>query len=244
MNELYLWLRVRKLMAGVASRLGRRALAKGVAPSMEHRALIRRLRPRTVVDVGANRGQFALLCLTTLPDAQILSFEPAERAFEVLSAVTAGGRVKAIRAAIAADRGDMTLNVTAEDDSSSLLPVGELQTTLFGTRVVRQETVQAGPLDAFLQPQEIVAPALLKIDVQGAELLVLQGCASLLAKFRWVYVECSFAELYRDQPLANEIIAFLAAAGFRIAGAFNQIPGRTDPAVQADVLFVADRGAA
>jgi FkbM family methyltransferase len=234
-----LWLRVCKLIVGLGTNLGRRALAHGVAPSIEHLELLKRLQARTIIDVGANRGQFALLSLTVCPNARIISFEPAEQAFQVLKAVTAGGPIRTVHAAIVEDVGELILNITEDDDSSSLLPIGDHQTSLFGTRVVRRETVQGAPLSNFVSPDELNAPALLKIDVQGAELAVLKGCRSLLDRFAWIYVECSFIELYQGQPLAGEVIAYLEQAGFILGGVFNQVGGGNKPAVQADILFMA-----
>ena len=53
-----------------------RALRYGVAASVEHTSLLRNLECQTVVDIGANRGQFALAVRHYLPNAQIYAFEP------------------------------------------------------------------------------------------------------------------------------------------------------------------------
>ena len=80
-------------------------------------------------------------------------------------------------------------------------------------------------------------PALLKIDVQGYELAVLAGCDSLLAAFAFVYVECSFVELYDGQALATDVVDFLSARGFALAGVYNLTYNRVGAAVQGDFLF-------
>ena len=116
--------------------------------------------------------------------------------------------------------------------------MGEAQTRLFGTRVVEQEIVPAGPLDQFVSAEELAAPALLKIDVQGFERDVLLGSRSRLPLFRWVYVESSFTELYVGQILVPELIGFMRDAGFDLAGVFNQVGFVDIPAAQADFLFL------
>jgi hypothetical protein len=133
------------------------------------------------------------------------------------------------------------MHVAAEDDSSSLLPITELQTSLSGTREVSTRTIQIEPLSSRVAADELSAPALLKIDVQGYELSTLEGCRSLLGEFSYVYVECSFVELYAGQALAGEVIAYLAAHGFALSGAYNVQYDRQGRAVQADLLFTADR---
>ena len=78
-------------------------------------------------------------------------------------------------------------HVAAQDDSSSLLPITSTQTTLFpGTYEAETETVKVAPLSDFVMPAEVQPPALLKIDVQGYELMALEGCEDLLARIRRV----------------------------------------------------------
>jgi len=69
------------------------------------------------------------------------------------------------------------MHISQRDDSSSLLPITEAQNTLFpGTSEVSTQDVQVAPLNDFVAPQDLRPPALLKIDVQGYELAVLNGC--------------------------------------------------------------------
>jgi Methyltransferase FkbM domain len=56
---------------------------------------------------------------------------------------------------------------------------------------------------------------LLSIDVQGAELLVLQGAGSVLPHVGAVLVEVSFMPLYRGGAQIEEVDALLSASGFR-----------------------------
>jgi hypothetical protein len=85
---------------------------------------------------------------------------------------------------------------------------------------------------------EIAQPALLKIDVQGYEKEVLEGVGSLLKTFAWIYVECSFMELYAGQTLAHEVITMLAKRGFRLDGVYNLSYDRNGLAIQGDFFFV------
>ena len=134
------------------------------------------------------------------------------------------------------------MHVSARPDSSSLLPITDRQSALFpGTEAVGTVRVEAGPLDAFITRADLIAPALLKIDVQGFELEVLRASRSLLAAFDHVYVEASYEELYAGQALAGDVAAFLAGHGFAEAGRFNVSRDRDGRPVQADFLFRRDR---
>lgn len=232
-------LRARKVSHATRSRLGRRALRRGVAPSIEHAEVEFLDAPRTVLDVGANRGQFALFALQRWPDAAIHSFEPLPDAADTLERLVGDQRhVRIHRTALGPQPGSATLHVTAADDSSSLLAVADRQVELFpGTEEVGLVDVPVQRLDEVFAPKEIARPALLKIDVQGFELGVLEGAAGILADIDQVFVECSFEQLYVDQPLAHEVVDYLSDHGFAVHRVYaDPSSGRRLP--QADFLFV------
>ena len=98
-------------------------------------------------------------------------------------------------------------------------------------------SIRVARLSDALPAGEIAAPALLKLDVQGFELPALEGCEGVLDRFDWVYVECSFMELYAGQSLADEVIAWLRERGLRLAGVYHMAYDGQGRAVQADFLF-------
>jgi len=211
----------------------------GVAAAIEHEPILRALRSRTVVDIGANRGQFALVARRTFPTAIILSVEPldapAARFREVFGA---DPQVLLHECAVGPERKDATIHVSRRDDSSSLLPIAPSQTAVFpGTGTAGTATVRVAPLDEFISAEQIEAPALLKLDVQGYELEALRGCETLLHRFAHVYCECSFVELYEGQALADEVTAWLRERGFALRGVYNMHYDRSGRAIQADFLF-------
>jgi FkbM family methyltransferase len=216
-----------------------RALIKGSAAGVEHDRVLRQLEFQTVVDVGANRGQFALIAHRVFPLAKIHSFEPLEEPAAIFRHVfSSDPSVVLHEFAIGPDEKKMPIHVSRADDSSSLLPISSLQNTLFpGTDEKEVRTVQVKPLDAVLSAKDIEKPALLKLDVQGFEREALEGCKSLLALFSYIYVECSFVELYSGQSLAHEIISLLDEFGFIVSGIYNLSYDRHGIAVQGDFLF-------
>ena len=233
--------KARKLAGIIAVPAWRAALRRHrVAAGVEHARVLRNLGPlRTVVDVGANRGQFALAARHVFPHAQIISFEPLTGPAALWRAVFAGdGRARLIDAAIGPEPGEAEIHVSARDDSSSLLPITARQNALFpGTAEAGTATIRVVRLADALPAADIEAPALLKLDVQGFELQALAGCEALLDRFAWVYVECSFVELYAGQAFADEVIAWLREHGMRLAGVYNMSYDRDGRALQADFLF-------
>jgi FkbM family methyltransferase len=230
-----------KLARIMTARSWRQALLRHrVAANVEHSGVLGRMPTlRTIVDVGANRGQFALAARHSHPGARIISFEPLTSAADRYRAVFAGdARTSLVNAALGPTPGEAVIHISGHDHSSSLLPITAAQESLFpGTAQVGTDTVRVTRLAEHLAADAIEKPALLKIDVQGFELQALAGCEDLLENFDWVYVECSFVELYAGQAFADDIIAWLRERGFAIRGVFDVAYDENGNAVQGDFLF-------
>jgi FkbM family methyltransferase len=234
--------RARKLLRLVADRRFRAGLRHGVAATIEHAGALAGRNFASVVDVGANRGQFTLFAAGLYPQARIFAFEPLPKPYAVLSRVTARHRsIVTFRAAIGPRAATVPMHLMHPDDCSSLLaPTGRQSAVFPRTRLTGTLPVEMAPLHAFVGPGDLRFPGLLKLDVQGFELAALEGCSSLLDRFAAVYVECSFVPLYAEQPLADAILAHLHAQGFRLAGVHNVAHDHAGRCVQAD--FLCERG--
>lgn len=210
-----------------------------VAASTEHDRILAGLALDTIVDVGANRGQFALCARHLYPAARIYSFEPLQQPAAAFRRVFAADKsVRLFQSAIAPQGGSGEMHVARWDGSSSLLPIGAAQNEHFPfTEEARREKVATARLSDCLDGNPLVGTALLKLDVQGFELEALSGCEELLPRFRYVYVEASFIELYEGQALATEVIRHLLDRGFRLECVANLSYGRSPRPIQADFLF-------
>ena len=231
--------RVQKLLALIRQPQYRRALRHGVAASVEHDQTMLSHDYRTILDVGANRGQFALVAARRFPDAALFCFEPLEQARAALRrALGAHANLRIIEVAAAAIAGESVFHVTRADDSSSLLPSTSLQVETFpGTQVVEEMVVATDRLDAVIATRDLVSPVLMKIDVQGTELEVLQGASGLLERVDTILVECSFVELYAGQSLAHDVITHVFGWGFRLASVVAPTTDGAGRVLQADLVF-------
>ncbi len=225
-----------KLMSIAAEPRAWAPLRHGVAATMDHKHALDRFQFKSVVDVGANKGQFAAFAMAMWPDAKLYCFEPLPGPRAKLTAVTAG-RAQIFDCALGVEDGLADMHIASRDDSSSLLPLGEKQKSLFNMTESGALRVAVRRLDACVPAAILVRPSLLKIDVQGFELQVLNGATDTLSAVDVVYAELSLVELYKGQALANEVIALLEARGLALAGVFNQSLGEGGEAVQADFLF-------
>ena len=215
------------------------ALLKGTAAGTEHLKMLNDLDCNHIIDIGANKGQFALVARKKFPKARIDSFEPLSAAADIFEKVFKNDDNTFLhRIAVGKKEDVATIHVSNKADSSSLLPIGERQVSLFpGTQELVQRSIKVAPLKSIIAINDIQQPTLLKIDVQGYELEALYGCQSLFDKINYIYCECSFVELYKGQALTHEIIDFLNQNGFKLVGVYNVHYNKSGIAIQADFLF-------
>jgi len=232
--------KLRKLLSLLVHRTYRRGLVRGIGAAIEHDQFLAQETFGSVVDVGANKGQFALAVRHHMPKAQIFSFEPlAEPADKFDSLFKGDPKTKLFRIALGASASQATIHISKADDSSSLLPISALQSDVFpGTEEIGTKQIAVARLDDIEEMQSLPTPILLKLDVQGYELEVLRGAEIFLQRVESVYCEVSFAELYKGQPLADEIIAWLKnKQRFELSGIYHLSFDPSGKSVQADMLF-------
>ncbi len=229
-----------KYMLAVSSPEYWPALRRKVMPALEHGRLFESMKVGSLLDVGANRGQFSLLVRHHFPDARIHAFEPLESEGRILQSVVSNP-LEYHPVALGASAGQATFYVTSRSDSSSLLRPGADQETASGVTLKSSITVRVARLADALDLATLPKPILMKIDVQGGELDVLKGAGDTLAMVDAIYVEVSFVELYERQPLASEITAYLHTHGFGLRGVYNHFFAAGVGPTQADFLYVRTR---
>src|SRR5215471_4513026 len=183
----------------------------------------------TVIDIGANVGQFA----EGLRDAgfrgRIISFEASRAAHCELQKRAMRDRrwTVAPRLAIGGSDGKAKINVSANSVSSSILPmlpthrVAEPKSTY-----IRTETVELRRLDTvadeYLSEDDHV---FLKSDTQGMEFEVLRGAGRLLDRIAGLQVELSLLPLYEGERLFETMIHEIRDRGFEL---WSLVPGFAD----------------
>ncbi|MEG3845592.1 FkbM family methyltransferase [Microcoleus sp. herbarium19] len=187
--------------------------------------------PRGVIHIGAHEGK-EIATYQTMGVQRVLFVEANPAVFERLQANMAGfPNVLAVNCAISNINGTSTLHVTSMDQSSSILPLKEHQKIYPQIKEVERLVVESRTLDALLEELQI-NPAdfnILNIDIQGAELLALQGAANLLKHIEAINTEVNYEELYEGCALIDDIDDFLELRGFdRVATATPYHPSWGD----------------
>jgi len=175
---------------------------------------------KTILDIGANDGAFALEMRRRFPGAEIISFEPLHDCFDELTRRMEGdSKFKAFNVALGEESGETTINRSASHPSSSLLPMAGLHKKLYPESAEQTpEKIRIERLDALASDLTIHAPALVKIDVQGFEASVIRGGGEVLKRCDIIVVENSFVTLYEGQALFGEIHDLLSKLGFSYRG--------------------------
>lgn len=126
-------LRFQKLLFSIFHSSCWKALAHGVAPSIEHRRTLASLNFDFIIDVGANRGQFSLISRLVKTRMPIVAFEPLPREAKIFRKVFFGKDVQLHQVALGDKAGEADIHLSRSADSSSLLAIGKMQTDLFPT---------------------------------------------------------------------------------------------------------------
>ena len=196
----------------------------------------------TVLDVGANTGQFAFELRHDLGyKNRILSFEPLSTAFKLLQAQAAHDTAwQVFHHALGDVEETREINIAGNSESSSLLPM--LASHLKSapqSQYIGKESISVKTLDrVFPELCPDARNVYLKLDTQGFEKNVLLGAAASLARIDTVQMELSLVPLYSNQVLFNEMHAFMIARGYTLIAIED---GFSDPAsgqvLQADGIF-------
>ena len=218
---------LRSLLRRAARRIGwpAPAAARSDALWSAWAAHLARTRPvQTVFDVGANRGQTIQWFRPLFPDATIHAFEPFGPPFEALCRNTAGdARVRPVRLALGERNGEATLYENSADSTNSLLPNSD-KTALYTPPHMciprGQSVVPLERLDHYCARECVERIDVLKIDVQGYELRILEGAGEMLHpdRIRGLFLEVLFVDYYQGQAWADELLAFLRQRGYRLFG--------------------------
>jgi FkbM family methyltransferase len=168
-------------------------------------------RDGNAIDVGANQGDTLEMILAVAPDGRHVAYEPIPGLAQRLAVRFPGVDVRNAACSDEAGSAEFThvLNAPAMSGLRQRedLPAHASEVERFSVRLDK--------LDDAL-PDGYV-PSLVKIDVEGAELLVMRGAAETLARHRpFVIFEHGIggADLYGSQP--GELFDLLDGAGLRI----------------------------
>lgn len=197
-----------------------------------------------ILDVGSCEGEESIRYARTFPRARVFAFEPLPSNQELIRANLArypsGGRIELVPLALSDQTGDAVFHVSSGqptetfagtdwnygNKSSSLLPPASAEPMHGWIRFNESITVRTETLARFCANHRLARIDFIHLDVQGAELQVLQGAGNRLSAVTALWLEVADQELYRGQALRAAIERFLRDRGFAlVATAMRGVEG-------------------
>ena len=195
-----------------------------------------------IFDIGSCDGLDSIKYARMFPSATVYSFEPLSKNVELIHSNLDTYGVSSIRVvplALSDKKGQEKFYVSSGNPeelkssdwdygnkSSSLLQPDKSTEVLDWLKFDQVETVDTNTLHAFCKENQIQIIDYIHIDVQGAELMVLDGASEYISRIKMIWMEVENIPLYKDQPLKTEVELYMLRNGFtKIKDTVNHISG-------------------
>lgn len=195
-----------------------------------------------VLDIGACEGEDSIKFSKYFPNSKIYTFEPLPNNLVRIKANFKKYDIKnakIINKALSNKSGKATFHVSSGNPpkeksndwdygnkSSSLLAPAKAKTVHSWLNFNKKITVTTARLEDILRSENISVVDFVYMDVQGAEKMVLEGAGDYIRSIKAVWLEVESVELYKNQPLKDDIELFMRTNGFRkIKDTVNDISG-------------------
>lgn len=196
---------------------------------------------QTVLDVGAFEGEFADSVLAYYAPQRVWLVEAdPEQAAKLQRKYSGETRFHVIAAAVSDRTGTVEFRVNEHRPSSSLVPIAEQTEAVFNKSMAEARTVRvpALSLDDLFQQHQLPVIDLMKVDIQGAERLLVAGGQRALTQVRQLFLEVWFEECYRGAALFPELHTALTPLGFKLRSFHEFRKGSDGNLIYTNALYV------
>ena len=194
-------------------------------------------KPMTVIDVGAASGTMEIY--TAFPEAYHLLIEPLKQHEPALVSILKKYKGSYVIAAAGREKGEVTFNSYKEHPDGSSLYKQSMGPEADGIEI----KVPMVTVDGLISEKKLQGPYFIKVDVQGAELDVLEGASETLKDTGAVALEVSLFEFMKGAPQFYDVVSWMKNHGFV---AYDIVPGWNRPLDnalgQVDIVFVKENG--
>jgi len=193
--------------------------------------------PDLVIDIGAADGTPPLQ--ECFPDAWFFWAEPLGEFEPALKKLKSEFKGEYVIGAIGKEKGEMDIHIQEDKVGSSLLEDNTEYTVVKTKRTVPVLTLEDIAKERFSAFSRI----LMKVDVQGFELEVLDGAGEFLNRVDVIILEVSLFKFLKGIPEFYEVVDYMKKRGFVVYDIIEGINRPLDDALgQKDLVFVKENG--
>ena len=196
----------------------------------DQKALLPPSDKQIILDVGANIGAVSQRYSALFPQAEIFALEASPEIFPVLQNNFKGVRnVHTHNYAVSDRDGEVDFNVNFNSGTSSILDPSPYNRAAWASSGRHSQVrVPSISIPSFCAQNNIETIDILKLDIEGAELMALRGCVPMLARNRikLIYTEACLTPLYQNQPLFHHLTLFLEEHGYALYNIYNVVESK------------------
>ncbi|MGM4892595.1 FkbM family methyltransferase [Tardiphaga sp. 839_C3_N1_4] len=202
---------------------------------------------RCIFDIGSHTGATTLEYLDHFPEARLLALEPEPSNFDTVCRTLAPyyERVDILDVALGQSDGRTVFHVNSHNGTHSLLPIGDISYWAAPEKEIAKIEVRMRSLDSIAAERNIDLIDIVKMDIQGGELLALKGATELLSKasISALVLEVEFKPLYDGQPMFWDICAYLQNFGYSFYNLYEPFyhPRNERTLCWSDAIFLSPR---
>jgi FkbM family methyltransferase len=231
---------MKKLIKGILDGSG--IIIRKKKPWMNNYKWLQELGINTILDIGANEGQFVKEIRSLFPNALIYSFEPIKGVYEKLTKnLSEDKNIKFFNVGLGDSESVLEMNVSDHSPSSSLLDMEKTHIEKYPhSAKTHKESITVKTLDGVLTAADIRQNLLIKVDVQGYEDKVIKGGTEIFSMAKVAIIETTYKSLFKNQKLFEDIYDLMVSLGFKYRGNYKELrySNQTGEVLFGDSIFI------
>ncbi len=197
---------------------------KRISNFLQHKSI------KTVIDIGAHKGEFAQNALKIEGIEKIISFEPQKKIFELLRQKFSNNKIVDVNNLALSDKVEkklmkinkMTATSTLNQDINNESLYFKFKSFLLYQKnsIISEEVINTTTFDTFFSEKKFDKNTLLKIDTEGYEYPVLLGSSKKITEVKYILIENQYSQMYKNVNF-EDCHSFLLEKNFKLLKKFR-----------------------
>jgi len=185
---------------------------------------------KTVIDIGAHKGEFAQNALQIKSVNKIIAFEPQKKIFQLLKEKFENNKKitlnnfalseKVEKKIMKINKMTATSTLNHEINKNSLYFKFKSFLLYQKNSIISEEEINTTTFDIFFNEETFNENTLLKIDTEGYELHVLKGSERKIKEVKYILIENQFSRMYKNVNF-EDCHDFLRKKNFKLLKKFR-----------------------